>query len=396
MEKGKRGRFMELDGCKAERADSIGILRRLIAINTVNPPGREEAAAEYLAGLLRSYGFCCEVQELGDGRANLIAWMGEDEGPELILNGHLDVVPAIGRWETDPFEAVFQDGKIYGRGTADMKGGIAAMCEAAIRVAEKGGPGRGRLKLVFVADEECSNLGTLSCMKTLRPGSCAIIGEPTELRVAIAHRGVSRDYVDLLGKARHAALPRRGENAVTMGAKAVLAIQGINKELEARNHEVLPPPGIAVTMVQGYEKDNIVPGRVRLLLDFRILPGMSHEEVCEILKAGLNRAGIEGYELVPHFYMPGGEISSGDDFVRQCMEVREQVLGERQEKPCAFDASCEQCFLAGQGVRTVICGPGSLNEAHTVGEFVREEQIRQAADFYEAVAERLLGLAGRN
>ncbi len=390
---------MESDGCKAERAeraDSIGILRRLIAINTVNPPGREEAAAEYLAGLLRSCGFCCEVQELGDGRANLIAWIGEDEGPELILNGHLDVVPAIGRWETDPFEAVFQDGKIYGRGTADMKGGIAAMCEAAIRVAEKGGPGKGRLKLVFVADEECSNLGTLSCMKTLRPGSCAIIGEPTELRVAIAHRGVSRDYVDLSGKARHAALPRRGEDAVTMGAKAVLAIQGINKELEARTHEVLPSPGIAVTMVQGYEKDNIVPGRVRLLLDFRILPGMSHEEVCEILKAGLNRAGIEGYELVPHFYMPGGEISSGDDFVRQCMEVREQVLGEGQEKPCAFDASCEQCFLAGQGVRTVICGPGSLNEAHTVGEFVLEEQIRQAADFYEAVAERLLSPAGRN
>lgn len=388
--KEREDRFMDRNGCKGKRADSIEILKQLIAIDTVNPPGREKAAAEYLAGLLEPYGFCCEVQDLGDGRANLIAWMGEDEEPELILNGHLDVVPAIGQWESDPFEAVFQDGKIYGRGTSDMKGGIAAMCEAAIRVAKKGGPKKGRLKLVFVADEECSNLGTLSCIKTLKPGSCAVIGEPTELKVAIAHRGVSRDYIDLLGKARHAALPRQGEDAVTMGAKAILAINEINKGLKDRTHEVLPPPGIAVTMVQGYEKDNIVPGRVRLLLDFRILPGMSHGEVQEILKTGLDREGIEGYEMVPHFYMPGGEISSGDAFVRQCMEVREQILGERQKKPCAFEASCEQCFLAEQGVRTVICGPGSLNQAHTVGEFVLKEQIEKAADFYEAVAGRIL------
>lgn len=381
---------MELDSDKGDRADCIEILKRLIAINTVNPPGKEKEAAEYLAKLLGPYGFCCEVQDLGEDRANLIAWIGKEEGPELIFNGHLDVVPAIGRWETDPFEAVFQEGRIYGRGTADMKGGIAAMCEAAIGIARRGGPGKGRLQLVFVADEECANLGTLGYLKNNKPGTFAVIGEPTGLKVAIAHRGVSRDYIDLLGKARHAALPREEADAVTMAAKAILAVGEISRSLESRTHEVLPPPGIAVTMAQGYEKDNIVPGRVRLLLDFRILPGMSHEEVCAILRSGLEGAGIEGYEIIPHFYMPGGEIPSGDDFVRLCMEVRNRVLGEKQEKPCAFDASCEQCFLAERGIRTVICGPGDLAQAHTVGEFVLEEEIRQAARLYEAIAERVL------
>lgn len=381
---------------KSQNRDCIEILKKLISINTTNPPGNEKAAAEYLAQLLEPWGFCCEVQDLGDNRANLIAWMGDSQGPELILNGHLDVVPAIGRWETDPFEAVSRDGLLYGRGTADMKGGIAAMCEAAIRTAGEGGPKKGMLKLVFVADEECSNLGTLSYLKEYKPGTYAIIGEPTELKIAIAHRGVSRDYIDLSGDARHAALPQTREDAVGLAARAILAVREISRELEGRTHEVLPPPGIAVTMVQGYEKDNIVPGTVRLLLDFRILPGMTHDEVSQILKTGFEKAGIRRYEIVPHFYMPGGEISSQDPFVKQCLEIREQVLGtgQKEELPCAFDASCEQCFLVDRGIKTIICGPGNIAQAHTVGEFAEEKQIRDAAVFYKAVIEKILGKEG--
>ena len=134
--------------------NAVDILAKLIEFQTVSPPGNEAPAAEFLAGLLQSRGFCVQVQQLGNNRANMIAWIGE-EGPELMLNGHLDVVPAAGEWTFPPFSMTRKEGRLYGRGSADMKGGVAAMCEAAIRFASKGGPRRGRLKLLFVADEEC-------------------------------------------------------------------------------------------------------------------------------------------------------------------------------------------------------------------------------------------------
>lgn len=370
--------------------DCIELLEGLIAIDTTNPPGNEIAAARYLASVLEPYGFICEVQDLGDNRANLSAVIGHTDGPELMLNGHLDVVPAAGEWRTDPFQMNEIGDRLYGRGTADMKGGIAAMCEAAIRVAQKGGPGRGRLKLLFVADEECSNLGTLRYLEEHASSQYAIIGEPTDLQVAIAHRGVSRDYIDIHGAARHAALPASDSDSVFRVVTAMTAVQEINRKLQEMEHEVLPPPSISVTMIQGYEKDNIVPGTIRLLLDFRILPGMDHEQVEEILEEGFRNAGLEDFDKTLHFYMPGGEISSKDDFVSTCMEVRNGLLGG-QASPCAFDASCEQCFLAERGTKAIICGPGKLAQAHTVGEYTSKAQVRQAADLYEQMIECILG-----
>ena len=192
----------------------IELLRELIGFDTVNPPGNEKPAARYLAGILEPMGFKCEVQDLGGSRANLIAVLDGGDGPELMLNGHLDVVPAVGEWDSSPFSMEEKDGKLYGRGTCDMKGGIAAMCEAAMRCAARKEPMKGKLKLLFVADEECSNLGTLSYLKTHERSDYAIIGEPTRLEVAVAHRGVSRDYIDVKGAPRHAALPAGEEDAV--------------------------------------------------------------------------------------------------------------------------------------------------------------------------------------
>ena len=382
---------MREQGMQKDEKDCIEILKKLIAFNTVNPPGNEKPAAVYLAELLGKYGFHCRVQDLGSNRANLIAEAGAKDGPEFMFNGHLDVVPASGDWKTNPFEAVIKDGKIYGRGSSDMKGGVAAMCSAAIRyIQHEGAPTHGKLKLLFVTDEESSNLGEHSYFAEYKPGTWAVIGEPTDLKVAVAHRGVSRDYVDLYGAARHAALPEIGESAVTKAARTILAIKEISQSLSKRKHEVLPPPGIAVTMLNGYEKDNVVPEKVRLLLDFRILPNMSHDEVIKILKSGLKEQGIEGYELVPHFFMPGGEIAVSDPFVSLCLDAKKESIGcEPEEGPCAFGASGEQCFLTERGVKAVICGPGSLAQAHTIDEFTTEEQVRKAQEFYEALLKKV-------
>lgn len=369
--------------------DCIELLRELVGFDTVNPPGNEKPAAMYLAGLLEPMGFRCQVQDLGGNRANLIAVLGGGEGPELMLTGHLDVVPAVGAWDGSPFSMEEKDGKLWGRGTSDMKGGIAAMCEAAMRCSARKEPMKGSLKLLFVADEECSNLGTLSYLKTHGASDYAIIGEPTRLEVAVAHRGVSRDYIDIKGPSRHAALPAGEEDAVMKACRAVRAVKDMNETLGHITHPVLPPPSIAVTMMEGYEKDNVVPGNVRLLLDFRIHPGMDHEQVGRFLDKGFLQAGIDGCQRTLHFYMPGGEIDQDDGFVKLCLEERESLLGVRSY-PRPFDASCEQCFLAKQGIRTVICGPGDIAQAHTVGEFTREKQVRDAVDLYGRIIDRIL------
>ena len=374
--------------------DHIGvfkILEKLVSFETVSPPGNEAEAASYLANLLTAFGLQCRVQELGNDRANLIAVLdGKEPGPELMLNGHLDVVPAQGLWSSDPFEVKYsEDGKLFGRGTADMKGGVAAMCAAAMETASEGGITRGRLKLLFVADEECSNLGTRAYMKEYGPSDYGIIGEPTGLAVAAAHRGVSRDYIEFTAPARHAALPSREKDAVEKMASFVLQIREINKKLAKLTHPLLPSPGISVTKLEGYEKDNVVPGKTRILLDFRILPGMHHEAAVEILQNGLALAGIADARIESHFYMPGGEISQEDPFVLLCAKKRQEIL-KTEEPICAYDASCEQCFLVEHGTKTVICGPGNLAQAHTVNEFINRQQILQAVSLYKGIIKEIL------
>lgn len=369
--------------------DCIDVLKNLIRFNTTNPPGNEHAAVKYLAEILRPYGFLCEIQNLGQNRANLVAVLENGEGPELILNGHLDVVPAVGDWKHTPFDLTAEGDRLYGRGTADMKGGIAAMCEAAIRIAKRGGPKSGKITLLFVADEECANLGTLNYLQKYEAGGYAIIGEPTGLDIGIAHRGVSRDYVDIRGDARHAALPSQKYDSIAKTACAIQAFQAMNDELQAITHEILPSPSIAITKILGYEKDNIVPGSVRLLLDVRVLPEMSHNQVVAILMEVLEQADIEDYSIKKHFYMPGGALSSQDEFVKLCLRERNILLGEAKF-PVAFHASCEQCFFIERGISAIICGPGDISQAHTVDEFTSESQVRLAVDLYERIIEKVL------
>lgn len=379
----------------AEQDAGLEWLKEMITYNTENPPGQERALALRIAKWLSPCGFQTEIQELGDGRANVIARLEHGPGPELLLTGHLDVVPAGEGWDGDPFRAVLRGERLYGRGACDMKGGIAAMCEAAKNFAKKGGPAAGRLTLLFVADEECSNLGTLTYLKRGGRGDFAIIGEPTEMEIAAAHRGVFRSYVDLYGEARHAALTAsKRPTAIQKAAAAIEMVETMNRELAMVKHPLLPAPGIAVTMLEAYEKDNVIPGHVRMLTDFRILPGMGQDEAAKFLKDGLLRAGLSGAEVTGHFFMPGGELPLDDPFLETALRVRYRQNGKQgREKTTAraFGASCEQCFLVKAGIPTIICGPGSLKQAHTVEEYVEVSQLEIAVDFYEAMAEEILG-----
>lgn len=367
---------------------TLDILKGLMKCDTVNPPGNEKNGALYLKKVLEEQGIPCEIQELGNNRANFIACFGNGD-KILEFSGHLDVVPCIGDWKYAPLNYTEEGTYIYGRGGCDMKGGIAAMCGAAISLLENRESLNGTVRLTFVADEEQANLGMHHFLDTHQAADYTILGEPTDLHIAIAHRGVARYYIDLIGHASHAALRSTEETSVHKAAKAILAISELNEKLLKVTHAVLPSPSIVVTMVKGYEKDNVVPGSTRLLVDFRILPGMQEADARKLVTDALEEAGIEGYRLEEHFFMPGGEVSPEDGFVQTCLETAEK-LHNCKEKPQAFGASCEQCFLVEKGSSTVICGPGSLDQAHTVDEFVEKAQVLKAAELYRQIALEIL------
>lgn len=363
---------------------TLEIFEALMAQNTINPPGNEKRGALCLKEIFDREGIPCEVQDLGNNRANFIASFGEGD-KILEYSGHLDVVPCVGNWQHTAIGTTEEDDLIYGRGACDMKGGVAAMCSAAISMFRDKTPLNGQIRLTFVADEEDANLGMHAFLDSHKAATYTILGEPTDLHVAIAHRGVGRYYIDLLGHACHAALRSTEETAVAKAARAVMAIEDLNKQLESMTHDVLPSPSIVVTMVQGYEKDNVVPGKVRLLVDFRVLPGMTEPQTRKLVQDALDAHGIVGFELTKHFFMPGGEVAQAHPFVSACVEQAEK-LNERKEAPQAFGASCEQCFLVEAGSATVIIGPGSLDQAHTVDEFVEKAQLLRAAKLYREIA----------
>lgn len=367
---------------------TLEIFEALMAQDTINPPGNEMRGALCLKEIFDREGISCEVQDLGHNRANFIACFGEGE-KTLEYSGHLDIVPCVGDWKHTAIGTTEEDDLIYGRGACDMKGGVAAMCSAAIALYRDKTPLNGKIRLTFVADEEDANLGMHAFLNTHEAATYTILGEPTNLHVAVAHRGVARYYIDLLGHACHAALRSTEETAVAKAAHAVMAIEDLNAQLEAMKHDVLPSPSIVVTMMQGYEKDNVVPGKVRLLVDFRVLPGMNEPQTRKLVQDALDAHGIKGYELKKHFFMPGGEVDKAHPFVSACVKKAGELL-DRAEEPMPFGASCEQCFLVEAGAATVIIGPGSLDQAHTVDEYVEKTQLLRAAELYRQIAMDIL------
>lgn len=367
---------------------TLEIFEALMAQDTINPPGNEMRGAFCLREIFDREGIPCEVQDLGHNRANFIACFGEGE-KMLEYSGHLDIVPCVGDWKHTAIGTTEEGDLIYGRGACDMKGGVAAMCSAAIALYRDKTPLNGKIRLTFVADEEDANLGMHAFLNTHEAATYTILGEPTNLHVAVAHRGVARYYIDLLGHACHAALRSTEETAVAKAARAVMAIEDLNVQLEAMKHDVLPSPSIVVTMMQGYEKDNVVPGKVRLLVDFRVLPGMNEPQTRKLVQDALDAHGIKGYELKKHFFMPGGEVDKAHPFVSACVKKVGELL-DRAEEPMPFGASCEQCFLVEAGAATVIIGPGSLDQAHTVDEYVEKTQLLRAAELYRQIAMDIL------
>ena len=361
------------------------LLAQLVAFPTVSRDSNLaliEFVRDYLAGL----GVACELDYNAErSKANLYASIGPTDCGGVLLSGHSDVVPVEGQaWTVPPFALSERDGRLYGRGTADMKGFIACVLAAVPRFLQK--PLRLPLHLAFSYDEEVGCLGVRSLLAKLQqrpnPPTLCIIGEPTELKPVLGHKGKLAMRCQVQGAACHSAYAPQGVNAIEYAAKLINRLGEIGQRLTAleRQDARFDPPYSTVQtgLIQGGRALNIVPAECQFDFEVRALPSDDPQQVAEELRA------YAATELLPQ--MHARSAASAIDFhplsaypglatepQSEAAELLALLAGSREFGTVAFGS--EGGLFHQAGIATVICGPGSMDQGHKPDEFVSLEQL---------------------
>jgi len=380
----------------------VRLTRKLVSLQSVNPPGNEKGCAEYIAELLRDIGLKVELVEREKNRPNVIGTLrGSVGSPRLLYNGHMDVVPPGQGWTVDPFSGKVIDGKIYGRGTSDMKSGLSAMISSAKALVEADARLRGDLVVAAVPDEEMlGQNGTAHLVHSGLKADMAVIGEPTchrddtkRMRVEIAHRGVVWMRVGAEGKAAHGGTPWLGTNAIYAMSDAINAIRLLEKQLARKKHPLVSSPTINVGTITGGMAINIVPNRCYMTLDRRVIPTETVEEAKSELVSVVEglRKRDERYKLTCELLNERGpfEISPDEPVVVTIRKAAQQVTGTPPSlggKDSCTDADC----LVKSGIPTALFGPGIDETSHTADEYAEIDRIVEATKVYALTAFDLL------
>lgn len=365
--------------------DVLDLTRRLVAFDTVNPPGHERDCALFLAATLAEAGLTVHTHEFDDRRTSLVATLpGGDARLPLVLTGHLDVVPlGAAAWSFDPFVAEVADGRLYGRGTCDMKGAVAAMVVTALRLARETHR-RAPLQLVLTAGEErgCHGARHLCAQPGALAGAGAmLVGEPTGNRPCVAHKGILRVAVAATGVTAHASMPELGDNAIFKAAAAALALRSF--EFGVAPHPLLGRPTLNVGTIQGGLNINSVPDAATLGVDIRTVAGQDEADVLEGLRRHV------GAEVTIERLDGAAAIASDPDdpWVQGVLDVLADVQGRRpepQSAPYFTDAAFLKPALGEPP--TLILGPGEAEVAHTTDEYCAIAKLEEAAEIYTRVA----------
>jgi acetylornithine deacetylase len=359
---------------------TIRLLHELIAIDSVNPalsPGGagEAAIAARIAEEMRSFGMDVEVRDAAPGRPNVVGVLGRKaRGRSLMLCGHTDTVGVAGMGY--PFVPVERDGRIHGRGAQDMKGGLAAMLGAARRIAESGGPPAGRLVVAAVADEEHASLGADALVRDWR-ADAAVIAEPTDLALAVAHKGFSWVEVTTRGRAAHGSRPEEGRDAILRMGRFLARLEGLERELRARPaHPTLGTGSLHASLIAGGRELSTYPDRCSLTLERRTLigepAGVALEEV-EAILAGLRAEDAElEAEAREILRRPPYALAEDHPFLA-AMESSLSACGLAPTR-AAMTFWTDAAVLGEAGIPSVIFGPGGAG-LHGLDEYVRVEEV---------------------
>lgn len=366
-------------------SQAVSLTRDLVQLDTINPPGGEQQATDLLTRVLQKAGFSIEDVPLAPGRPNLVARIGGDGmRPPLAFTGHVDTVPlGLAPWTKAPHGAEISDGKIWGRGTSDMKGGVAAFVAAAVDLAPRlqGTPG---IILYITSGEEAGSEGAFAIARKGIAGQAGalVVAEPTSNRPIVGHKGALWLKVVTTGVTAHGSMPDKGVNAVYKAARAITALESF--DFNVARHPVMGAPSLNVGFTHGGLNVNSVPDRAEIGIDIRSIPGMRHAPLREQIASYLGpEAHVEAFVDVESVW-----TDPNDPWMRRVFSVCEAVQGAKpivETAPYFTDASALTPALG--GVPTVILGPGPAHMAHQTDEYCEIEKIDEAVEIYR----RLIG-----
>lgn len=385
-----------------DQAACIDFLKELIRIPS--PSGQEQRVAERIVAEMRRVGF---QQVYVDRVGNVIGRIGI--GPtKLLFDGHMDTV-GVGNpdaWQRDPFGAVVEDGILYGRGAVDMKGALAAMLYGAKSLMDRGPALRGELILAAVVhNEPCEGMAIRTMVEQdgLWP-SFVILGDPTDMDVALGHRGRVELRAATVGRASHASTPERGANALYAAARLIFGLELLSSQLA--NDPVLGRGTIAVTDITcASGSRNMVPDLCELVIDRRLTLSETRERAMAEISQIMDREGVQGdirvadYEVTTYTghrscgpeYYPPWLMPEDSPLVKMVSRALERVMGNRPRHR-AWGLSTDGTYTRGvAGIPTVGFGPGHERYAHAANEQIRVTDVVAAADGYAQIAAEILG-----
>lgn len=375
---------------------ALEILKRLIAFDTVSSEPNM-ALIEYVRELLASKGIeSLIVKDETGKKANLFASTGPRDIPGVLLSGHTDVVPAAGQaWTMPPFQATLRDGRIYGRGTCDMKGFIALAIDAMLNAADM--PLMRPLQLALSHDEEIGCVGVRRLLDVLhlapvRPFLC-VVGEPTLMQFAVGHKGKASYRTFCRGQEAHSSLAPRAVNAIHLASDFIAELRNSQKQIEqqgARDEGYdIPYSTVHIGRIDGGKALNIVPNLCTMEFEFRNLPGDDPDLLLEqlreraevLVREARQLSGVADIEIEVMNEYPALETHPSVEAVRML-----HAFAEPGTQHIKVSYGTEGGLFAGRlNVPVVVCGPGSIEQAHKPDEFIDESQMDAGERFLQSL-----------
>jgi succinyl-diaminopimelate desuccinylase len=360
--------------------DAVKLTQQLLRFNTINPPGNEEPCAQFLGRLLEDAGFSVAYHAFAEQRTSVIASIGRLDAPTLGFTGHLDTVPlGSAPWSRDSFAGDLDGDKLYGRGSSDMKSGIAAFIAAALPHISDLKRSAG-LTLVLTAGEETGCEGAYHLAKT--PASMGrigalIIGEPTANYPYVGHKGAFWLQAKTRGLTAHGSMPERGDNAVYKVARAVIELEKF--AFESAPHALMGSPTLNVGTIRGGLNINSVPDEAVIGIDIRTVPNVDHQALYKCL---CQRLG-PGVELSTLLDVGSVYTEPSHPWMQQVFDIVEPLLGARpQARSATYFTDAAALNPALGNPPSVILGPGEPQLAHQTDEYCLASRINQGVEIY--------------